>query len=151
MNDEKDSVGREDPKIFLLSLILPLVWITIGSIALQFFPGFHLGVVGSVVMYILVAVAICWLILRRHNRMPTNRESWRLVVYCSVFAVILESWALFAAATWPEDFPHIDINPDSLMFLIGASIGLNTLIMTLAFKVAAPRWLKNSIPKQDVP
>ena len=149
MDAENEAEGRGNPKIFLLSLILPAVWITIGIILLQIAPGARLGLAGTVVMYIFVAVAICWLVLRRHNRMPTNSESWRLVVYCSVFAVIMESWALIAAATWPDDFPNMQISSDSLTYLIGASIVLNSLFLTLAFRVAAPRFLKESIAKLE--
>ena len=149
LDNENMAEGRGKPKLFLLSLILPAVWITIGLIFTQISPSARLGLLGTVIMYIFVAVGICWLILRRHNRMPTNHESWRLVAYCSVFAVIMESWALLAAATWPEDFPNMQVSPDSLTFLIGTSVVLNTLFLTLAFKVAAPRYLKNSIANLD--
>ena len=81
--------------------------------------------------------------------MPTNSESWRLIAYCSILAIILETWVLLAALTWPEDFPDVQITRDGLFVALGLAAVLDTAIMALAFKVAAPRYLKKLIPDSN--
>ena len=83
--------------------------------------------------------------------MPTNNESWRLIVYCSIHAIVLETWVLLAALTWPEDFPDLQITRNAAIFSIGFAAVIDTLIMALAFKVAAPRYLKKLIPNAENP
>lgn len=150
--DANSSAERQSkPKLLLYSLVLPAVWMAVGTVLSVVAPGFRLGVAGSIVLFTLICVGICWIFLKRHGRMPTNKESWRLIVYCSVLAIFIETWVLLAALTWPEIFPDVQITKDAAIFAIGVAAVLDTLIMALAFKVAAPRYLKKLIPDAENP
>ena len=138
---------ESQPIPFLYAMLLPIVWLGIGLIVNAIAPGFRLGLSGSIVLFTVVCVGICWLFLQRNGRMPNNSESWRLVIYCSVFAIVLESWVMLAALTWPEIFPEVQLDAETVKIAIGVAIVLDTLIMTLAFRVAAPRWLNSTVDK----
>lgn len=146
MNVSDPTANEAKPKLFLYALILPAVWLTIGFIVLEIAPGFRFGVGGSALMITAICVGISWLILKRHGRLPTNGESWRLIAYCSALAVFLESWTILAALAWPEDFPGLEISRDSALMIIGIAAVVDTLIVTLAFKIAAPRFLQKQMP-----
>ncbi len=142
---------QKTPNLFLHSLLVPGIWLVLGITVETLAPGFRLGIAGSAGVFIMMSVGICWLILKRYGRMPTNSESWRLVIYCSVLAVLLESIVLFTAMTSPDVFPEFTVTPDAALFAIAFAAAIDTLFFTLGFKVAAPRFLKNLIPPRAAP
>lgn len=143
--------NQRTPNLFLHSLLVPGIWLALGIVAELVAPGFRLGITGSAGVFILMSVGISWLILKRYGRMPTNSESWRLVIYCSVLAILVETWVLFVAMASPEVFPDVTFTPDAALFAILFAAGIDTLFFTLGFKVAAPRFLKNLIPPRAAP
>lgn len=81
--------------------------------------------------------------------MPTDGESWRLVICCSVLAILVESWVLSVAITSPDVFPDISIPRDAALFGIAPTVLTHTFFFTLGFKVAAPNLLKSAIETRD--
>ena len=150
--DASDPVERQPkPKLFLYSLVLPVVWMTVGTILSEAAPNFRLGIAGTTFFFMLICVGISWIFLKRHGRMPANTESWRLIAYCSALAILMETWVLLAALTWPELFPDIQITKDIVIFAIGFAAVLDTVIIALGFKVVAPRYLKKLMPNTEYP
>jgi hypothetical protein len=100
-------------------------------------------------MYGAAALGMGWLFLRRHGRLFSARESWRMVIYCSLLAVLMESWALLAMLTWPEDYPGVSISPESAKFAILIAAIIDSLAMLIAFKVGIPKYLGKYVPMND--
>ena len=150
--DEISSVDDQKvPNLFLYSLLVPGCWLALGVVVELVAPGFRLGIAGTAGFFILMAVGICWLILQRYGRMPTNSESWRLVIYCSALAVAVETLVLYVAVTSPGAFSDVSITPDAALVAIFVSAAIDTLFFTLAFKVAAPNFLKSAVAKRGLP
>ena len=70
-----------------------------------------------------------------------------MVAYCSVIAIILETWVLFAAVVWPEIFPDVTITSEAAVWALAIAAVVDTLAMIGGFRVAAPRYLASYIEK----
>lgn len=135
------------PKLFAYSLLLPAVWLGLGMILSIVAPNFRLGIGLSIVMFGAIAVFISWLFIRNNKRMFTNSESWRMVAYSSVIAIILETWVLFVAVVWPEIFPEVTISREAAVWALAVAAFVDTLAIIGGFRVAAPRYLASYIEK----
>jgi len=140
-------MANQAPRLFMYSLILPAIWMGLGTLLSTVAPNFRLGAGLSIVMFGAIAVGISWLFVRNNKRMFTNSESWRMVIYCSVIAIFLESWVLLTAMVWPDLFPGEAITRDAAIWGLAIAAVIDTLAMIGGFRVAAPRYLKSYIAK----
>jgi len=149
MTSTTPAVKTDKPNLFAYALILPAVWYSVGFLVHSFAPGTRLNIGMTIAMYVFVGLGIGWLFLRKHGRLFTSRESWKMVAYCSIFAFILESWSLLALLTWPEEYPDITISADSARFAIVFAAVVDTLAMTIIFRFTIPRYLKKFLPSNN--
>ena len=137
------------PKLFAYALIVPAVWLGLGAVVRLISPTIRLGSAGTIAMFLGMAILIGWLFLRNHGRLFTNAETWRLIIYCSALAIVLETWVLFAAITFPEEFPDIHVTAEFAGWAILIAAVVDTLVFTLAFKLGIPKYLGKQVPKDD--
>jgi hypothetical protein len=130
-------------------MVVPLVWFGIGGVVRLIAPTFRLGITGTIALFLGMALLIGWLFIRKNGRLFTNAETWRLVIYCSALAIILETLVLFAAITFPEEFPGLNVTSDFAGPAILIAAVIDTLAFTLAFKLAVPKYLGKRVPKED--
>ena len=83
--------------LFIHSLILPFVWMTIGVIFDSVVPGKRLGIVGTALLFQGVATLISWLFVRKYRRHFTKSERFLITGFCAFWAILLELCVLLYA------------------------------------------------------
>ena len=137
---------KKKPRLFLYSLLLPTVWLSLGWLFGIFFPGKRLGAGGLVLILYLTVGAISWHFGRTFNRQFQVAERFRLVVYCSVWAVCCEMLALVYAASVGL-VKNVDV--DALIAIIGMTAALDTAFVWAGFRFLAPRIITKFIVSED--
>jgi hypothetical protein len=65
----------------------------------------------------IAASATCWLFAKRHRRNLTKAEYWRLIIYCAVWAILLEMFVLFGVVVVPQfEAGHLQVG--TLLFAV---------------------------------
>src|SRR5690606_30111564 len=83
------------PKTFLFSLLLPLIWFSIGGIMAYFFPGKKLGIGGLALIVYLSITPVCWILAKSFGRYLRRSEKFKLIGYYTLWALICEFWGLW--------------------------------------------------------
>jgi hypothetical protein len=139
------------PFIVGYSLILPATWISICLLLVVIAPGRRLGVVGTALMFMAVAAFTSWLFVRRYHRDYTDREYWKLIIYCAIWAVSLELFVLFTAIVLPlMEAGHLEAAP--VAFAVLLTIAVDFLFSWLSFRQTGRRliawYLRKEGPNQ---
>jgi hypothetical protein len=97
------------------------------------FPGTRLGVVGLIGIVILVVGLISWHLAKNFRRHFSTHERIRLIVYCSLWAIIAELWALYSYIQDARDAGQTPLEPKYVVAVVAFTIVIDTLIMWAAF------------------
>ena len=101
-------------------------------------PGRRLGIVGTALMFMAVGALTSWIFVRRYRREYSDSEYWRLIIYCTIWAVSLEMFVLFTVIVMPQlEAGHVDTGP--LIFAVPFSIAMDFLFAWLAFRQTGRR------------
>ena len=126
------------PWLFVYSLILPVVWMTLGVIGNFIAPGKHVGTVGTALIFLCVVTMISWLFVRKHRRHFTRSERFRIIGYCAGWAILLESCVLVYAAS--EGL--VDPSKGSVLaFAASVAFVIDTLFLWLGFTFSSRRFI----------
>ena len=103
----KSNLGTDasKPKLFLYSLLLPVLSLLLGFTMNQIYPGasFRLGIPGFTGVLAGATFGMSWLMARKHHRPFSSKECWILIGYCFVWSFLLEANALFYALSLREE------------------------------------------------
>jgi len=136
--------------IFGYSLILPAAWISICTVLYLIAPGQRLGTVGSSLMFMGVASLIGWLFAKRHHRQFTEKEYWRIILYCLLWALSLEYFVIFAVIVLPQlEAGQVDIK--LLSIVIPITTVLDAALIWLAFRQAGRRTIDYYLSRTATP
>lgn len=120
------------PKIFLYSMLLPVIWYSLGSAVYAVNPGANIGIFGTAVMFVGTALLICWLFVRRHRRAFSNVEYRKIIAYCLVWAICMEALSLTTLFT---ETPQDQRLPDGWMvYIVLFTLFMDTLFVWLSFR-----------------
>ena len=128
------------PKLFLYSLLLPVSWISLGTVMEIVAPGVRLGVPGLVAILFTVTGLISLLFARKHRRRFSTRERWRLTIYCFAWAFLSESLALLYVVSFPEE-TGIAVNTDAVVFSEAVTAILDFVLVWAVMKYWSPRFI----------
>ncbi|MPQ46424.1 hypothetical protein GCQ56_05320 [Marinifilum sp. N1E240] len=137
--------STKTPNLFLYSLILPILWISIGFLIDTIAPEKSLGVFGLVLIIYATLTPICWHFTKNHHRHFKKQEKIKLIVFLTFWAVLCELLAI-----WYE--LSLESNPDissSIYYIIGVTILLDTLFITIGVQVVAKRTNNYFLEKID--
>jgi hypothetical protein len=137
------------PLIIAYSLILPITWLTIGTLGTLIAPDTRLGIAGTVLMFMGVASFISWIFVKRHHRDYTNREYWKLITYCTIWAVTLELFSIFALIVMPQ-LESGQVDSKMLLFVIPFTVSIDFLFSWLAFRQTGRRVIARYLKKGKV-
>ncbi len=140
------SSAMRTPFIFGYSMILPAVWISVCVLFALLIPGLRLGITGTALLFIGVASLISWIFAKRHRRHFTKEEYWKIILYCYLWAILLESFILFAVVVLPQlESGHVDMKP--LAFAVPIMLVLDALFVWLAFRQMGRRTIDAYLSK----
>ncbi len=135
--------------IFLYSLIFPSLWFAIGMFMSYVLPSVRLGAVGLVAIIYGTVSTISWLFAKKKKRLFSKFETIRLIVYCSFWAAICESLALFYIYTSDESGSRPD--EQAMLMIIGGTILFDILLLSLAFAFLPKRLIPKYLEKNKKP
>lgn len=127
------------PKLFLYSLILPVIWLGLGTLFSQLFPEKNLGVMGLVLILYIALLPISWHFSKHYERHFIRNEKIRLIAYLTLWAVVCESFGLLYHLTQPNS-PQFE--PGMLMGVIGFGFLVDLLFMFLGVHFICKRYIK---------
>lgn len=127
--------------LFLYSLLLPALWLSTGFIMMHIKPGLRLGLPGLILILIVATVGMSWLMARVHLRPFKPKERWILTVFCSVWALLLETSALLYALSDPEG-SGLTFNANAAKITLATTAILDFLLVWLVFKLWSPKFVK---------
>ena len=67
------------PKLFLYSLILPVIWLGFGTLFSQIFPEQNLGLMGLVIILYIALLPVSWHFAKHYERQFVKNEKIRLI------------------------------------------------------------------------
>jgi hypothetical protein len=132
--------------IFGYSTIFPAAWISICLLFALLIPGQRLGIVGTALLFMGAASLISWVFAKRHRRHFTKEEYWKIILYCYLWAVSLESFVLFTVVVLPQiEAGNVDMKP--LAFAVPFMLSLDALFVWLAFRQAGRKTIDAYLAK----
>ena len=126
------------PKLFIYSIMLPVAWLSFGSIFSYFFPEKKLGVMGLVLIIHLALLPICWHFSKKFNRHFLRSEKIRLIIYLALWALICESLGLLYVFSLDS---QRSISISALLGILGFTLVIDTLFMYLAVQFTGKRFI----------
>lgn len=133
------------PNIFLYSLLLPAVWVSISVLFTTLFPGKRLGIVGTALLLMAVASLIGWLFARREGRDFSKSEYLRIILYCIGWVLLLEFLGLFYLLSQSQTSPDLHV----LYFVVPFTVTLDSLFVWLAFRNFGRRVIRSYLAKHE--
>ena len=134
------------PKLFIYSIILPVIWLSFGSIFSYFFPDKNLGVMGLVLIIHLALLPICWHFSKNFNRHFLTNEKIRLVIYFTLWAVICESLGLLYIFSLES---QSSIPTPALLGVLGFTLVVDMFFMYLGVQFVGKRFLNYFMGKRE--
>lgn len=129
-------MNSQQPKLFLWSLLLPVLWLTVGATFSYLFPEKRLGIWGIVLIIYFTLVPFCWYLAKRCGRYLRGVEVWKMIGYLTFWALICESLAIWYLVTLE---PNMNLAGDVLLFTIGFTAAMDFLFMFLGVKFAGKK------------
>jgi FtsH-binding integral membrane protein len=121
------------------SLLLPAIWMGLGTIVTVLSNGKRLGIGGLVLVVLITTTVTGWLFVRKRRRTFSGRELWLLVVYCALWAALCElSGLVYASSAGIIPAAH----SRDLAFAFLVSIFIDTLYIRVGFRYTATRFIK---------
>ncbi|EHH1227966.1 ABZJ_00895 family protein [Vibrio vulnificus] len=133
---------EKNPKLFLYSILLPVIWLALGATVDMLAPEIRLGVGGLIFIIYGTLAIICWRFAKEFKRYFTRKEKIRLVVYFTVWAVLCESLALLTLLP--------DMDQMVLLVSLGVTTIIDTLIMSLGVHFISKRLIGYFLKKDQV-
>ncbi|TON61335.1 hypothetical protein CGH54_12350 [Vibrio parahaemolyticus] len=133
---------EKNPKLFLYSILLPVIWLALGATVDMVAPEIRLGVGGLVFIICVTLAIICCRFAKVFKRYFTRKEKIRLVVYFTVWVVLCESLALLTLLP--------DIGQMVLLVSLGVTTIIDTLIMSLGVHFISKRLIGYFLEKDQV-
>jgi hypothetical protein len=92
------------------------------------------------------AYLVSYLFARRWRRVFTPRETWQLIFYCSVYAVLFELYAEFSArATVQAVSNGLPADDATFLAIVAISCIANVLTLVVFFEFGAPRAMRSQL------
>jgi hypothetical protein len=132
------------PLLLGYSIILPVIWMSLGLLMSVVLPGKRLGTGGLVLVVLTTVILVSWLFVRKRHRQFTGRELWILVGCCSLWAGLCELSSIAYAAE-----AHI-INASQIgavRFAVLFSLAVDGLYIWLGFRFSGLRFIDWYIAK----
>lgn len=108
--------------------------------------GWHPGVGVGIGVIFCVAGLVGWLFVRRHKRLFTKPERWRLIIGCLVYMILFECFGLWGmSATLPA------LSPGWWSVVAIYTVGLDFLALWICFHFGIRRMMRRQLGERTSP
>ncbi|GLR77295.1 MULTISPECIES: hypothetical protein [Aliivibrio] len=121
------------PKIFLYSILLPIIWIAFGLTIATFLPSVQLGAAGLVIILYVTITLICLHFTKSYPRQFTKNEKIRLTAYFILWASLCESLVVLSLG-------QMELN--KLFFILGFTVIVDAILISLGVHFISKRMIK---------
>ena len=112
-------------------------------------PGHRLGIVGTALLFMAVAAIISRIFVQRHRRGYASTEYWKMIGYCTIWAVLLEMFVLYTVVVMPQlAAGHVEAGP--LMFAVPFAIIMDFVLIWLSFRHSGRRVIASYLAKHGI-
>ncbi len=109
------------PKIFLYSLVLPIVWLSASYLMTYVLSGVELGVLATVLVVYISLSAICWKFTKNLNRDFNRSEKIRLTIYFLIWSFLIRLVSIYGVSE--------TLSPDALFMAFAVVFTIDCLII----------------------
>jgi len=88
-------VDSKSPKVFIYSILVPLVWLSLSFSLLAISPEIELGITGIIIVVNLSLFVLCWHFSRTFKRQFSNNEKLRLFIYSFLWMAAIRALSLY--------------------------------------------------------
>jgi hypothetical protein len=88
-------VDSKSPKVFIYSILVPLVWLSLSFSLLAISPEIELGIAGIIIVVNLSLFVLCWHFSRTFKRQFSNNEKLRLFIYSFLWMAAIRALSLY--------------------------------------------------------
>jgi len=88
-------VDRKSPKIFIYSILVPIIWLSLAFSLLAIAPEADPGIAGIIVAVNLSLFILCWHFSRTFKRQFSNNEKLRLFIYSFLWMAAIRALSLY--------------------------------------------------------
>lgn len=83
------------PKIFIYSILVPIVWLSLSFSLLAIAPEIELGIAGIIITVNLSLFVLCWHFSRTFKRQFSNNEKLWLFIYSFLWMAAIRALSLY--------------------------------------------------------
>ena len=132
------SASEKKPKLFLYSLLVPIIWVSFGVLMDFLMPGKRLGTFGLLIVIYLAITPIFWHFSKTYRRHLLLTEKVRLIIYCTFWASIAESLGLWYFVNFEATDAVKSLN---IPVIIGITIAIDALFFAAAIHFTGNRMI----------
>jgi hypothetical protein len=88
-------VDRKSPKIFIYSILVPIIWLSLAFLLLAIAPEAEPGLAGIIIALNLSLFVLCWHFSRTFKRQFSNNEKLRLFIYSFLLMAAIRALNLY--------------------------------------------------------
>ncbi len=88
-------MDSKSPKIFIYSILVPIVWLSLSFSLLAIAPEIELGVAGIIIAANLSLFVLCWHFSETFKRQFSNNEKLRLFIYSFLWMAAIRALNLY--------------------------------------------------------
>lgn len=88
-------MDRKSPKIFIYSILVPIIWLSLAFSLLAIAPEADPGIAGIIVAVNLSLFILCWHFSRTFKRQFSNNEKLRLFIYSFLWMAAIRALSLY--------------------------------------------------------
>ena len=137
------------PRLFLYSLAVPVIWVSLGVVVSLVSPETRLGTAGTIGVLLVSVSLASWLTARRCNRGFIEKEGLKFGFYCWGWMVLFETLSILSVLFLTDSSAMIGSANAQQILLISLPItyAVNALLIWVAVSRFAPIIAKNYLEK----
>ncbi len=107
--------------IFIYSILVPIVWLSLAFSLLAIAPEIELGIAGTIVAVNLSLFILCWHFSRTFKRQFSNNEKLRFFIYSFLWMAAIKALSLYGISA--------NLNSEVLLYTGGIVLAMDLVII----------------------
>jgi hypothetical protein len=114
-------MDSKSPAIFIYSILVPIVWLSLSFSLLAIAPEIELGIAGIIILVNLSLFILCWHFSRTFKRQFSNNEKLRLFIYSFLWMAAIRALSLYGISD--------DLTSEELLYAGGIVLAMDLVVI----------------------
>lgn len=115
-------MDRKSPKIFMYSILIPIIWLSLAFSLLAIAPEAEPGIAGIIVAVNLSLFILCWHFSRTFKRQFSNSEKLRLCIYSFLCMAAIRALNLYGISD--------NLTSEVLLYAIAIVLAMDLVVIS---------------------